>query len=153
MWMFLGLIVLIIIGVTQYFYITSLINRCGKLKRYLDFHIESALTEGNTILRLNEEAALRNYWLDYVLRTFCLDLQNPYVNRPTFEEPRCYHCHYPNFAGHDTTCPWVILRPLTEVLYPTPPIVTTASIGSDSNIVLPLEPDEPDQSTDDDIMP
>lgn len=97
-----------------------------------------------------DEAVVRNYWLDYVLRAFQLDITNPYVNRPGFDEPRCLHCWYPNFAEHSPDCPWQKLRPLTEVLYPAPQTLTVANVVDESNIIL-TPPDEPTEA-DDDLM-
>lgn len=91
---------------------------------------------------LNAEAELRNEYLDYLFQTFYLHLADPFVTRPTFEEKRCYHCHYPDYAGHAPDCAWLHCRPLTEVLYPPAPKVTRATVAHDADIVLPAEPDE-----------
>lgn len=65
--------------------------------------------------RANHEAA--DKCLDFVLRTFSLNVQDPYIVRPGFAEKRCYHCFYPVEEGHDRVCPWSIVRPFVERLY------------------------------------
>lgn len=100
---------------------------------------------------LTEEAEVRNQYLDYLFQTFYLHTANPYVILPTWEEPRCYHCHYPNYAGHEPSCAWLHCRPLTSVLYTPPPAPVSAPPDTDGDTVFPVEPDatdEPETSTD-----
>lgn len=92
------------------------------------------------ILNMETEADLRNTYLDYLFTTFFLSLNNPYITRPTFEEPRCYHCHYPEYGGHAPDCAWLHCRPITSVLYPPPP-----KPADPDNTTFPAEPtDEPE---------
>jgi hypothetical protein len=96
------------------------------------------------IIELNEEAEVRNKWLDYLFREFSLHIPNPYVVRPTFEEKRCYHCHYPEYAGHDPECAWLVCRPITSVLYP-PPAPPAVEPVPDGNTILPVIPTDDDE--------
>jgi hypothetical protein len=97
---------------------------------------------------LDTQAETRNTYLDYLFRTFCLNLSNPYVIRPTFEEKRCYHCHYPEYAGHDNDCAWLHCYPITSALYPPPVAHVEPSAVSDEsgNILLPASPTDEDEA-------
>lgn len=91
-----------------------------------------------------QEASVRNTLLDFVLTHYRLNLPDPYVQRPTFEEKRCMHCMYPDYAGHDSTCPWVTLRPYTSVLYPPPPspvVNERETVSTEAQTLLPVEPE------------
>ncbi len=99
---------------------------------------------------LNEQADIRNEYLDYLFRTFNLNLHNPYVIRPSFEEKRCYHCHYPEYAGHDKDCAWLHCYPITSVLYPAPVkhVEPSTVADVDGNILLPAQPDDDEPALD-----
>jgi hypothetical protein len=88
--------------------LASALYRSNKtLKQTIDFQNRQALTRDNA--------------LDYILRYYQLNISNPYITRPGFEDRRCFHCHHPEGFGHHQECPWLHLRPLTAVLYPPPP--------------------------------
>jgi len=70
-----------------------------------------------TVSTLTSTQASRDRMLDYVLRKFSLHVSDPYVVKPGFDDPRCFHCFYPREHGHDRECPWALLRPFTEKLY------------------------------------
>lgn len=55
--------------------------------------------------------------LDFVLQYFSLNLKNPYILRPGYDEKRCMHCHIPEGFQHDSTCIWQKLYPTTSKLY------------------------------------
>jgi hypothetical protein len=61
--------------------------------------------------------------LDYLLRFYQLNLHDPYVAKPGYDEKRCYHCHYVIGKGHDVLCPWVQCAPLVRRLFTDNPIV------------------------------
>ena len=108
-----------------------------KLHDNIDALVERATEAEHRVLTLTEQAEVRNEYLDYLFTTFCLNLSNPYVVRPTFEEPRCYHCHYPEYGGHAPDCAWLHCRPITSVLYPAPP----KPADDPDNTAFPAEPD------------
>ena len=88
------------------------------------------------------EADVRNQYLDYVLTTFSLHITNPFVERPGFEEKRCFHSHYPEYATeHDKSCAWMKLRPLTSILYPPPTLPPASTAETDGDTVFPVEPE------------
>ncbi len=111
---------------------------------------EEGLTNSiNTIARLEDEAQLRNVYLDYLFRTFNLATAQPYVQHPSYEEKRCLHCFYPEFAGHEKSCPWLHCQPLTSVLYAPPPVPTGAPSATDAENVGPVPPLNTDEPEDD----
>jgi hypothetical protein len=55
--------------------------------------------------------------LDYLFRTYSLNLRDPYVVRPGFQEKRCYHCFYPQERGHDVQCAWQRMQPVVQKFY------------------------------------
>lgn len=55
--------------------------------------------------------------LDYLLRFYSLNLSDPYVTKPGYDDKRCYHCHYATGFGHDALCPWLACQPLVQKLY------------------------------------
>lgn len=75
----------------------------------------------------------RDWYLDWLLRQYVLNVADPYVDRPTIvsikqglpvvdsTEKRCFHCNAPTGVDHQKSCPWVIIRPLTQKLYPATP--------------------------------
>lgn len=64
----------------------------------------------------------RDAYLDFLIRKLHLHLHDPYIDRPTFEEKRCYHCNYPIYAmSHDPECLWLLMRPFTSTQFPHSP--------------------------------
>ena len=116
------------------------------LHNNIDALVERATEAEHRVLTLTEQvktldaqADIRNEYLDYLFTTFFLNLANPYVTRPTFDEPRCYHCHYPEYGGHAPDCAWLHCRPITSVLYPPP------AKPDPDNTTFPAEPEDPEK--------
>lgn len=60
----------------------------------------------------------RDVYLDYLIRYLHLNVADPYIDRPSFEEKRCYHCNYPIYAQtHDPECVWLKMSNVTRELY------------------------------------
>jgi hypothetical protein len=72
----------------------------------------------------------RDFYLDYLLRRFELNVRNPYVPRPRLvsltrgkptihdTERRCFHCDYPESVHqHHPDCPWVRCLDYTTTHY------------------------------------
>jgi hypothetical protein len=70
-----------------------------------------------SLLRTKAALAASRSLLDYVLRFYALDVSNPYVSLPGFDEQRCHFCHYPINEDHHQSCIWAVLRPITSKLY------------------------------------
>jgi hypothetical protein len=125
------------------------VRRNDQLKRLNDQISELNSQVGHAddmVERLTEEADTRNTLLDYLFRQYYLNKPNPYILMPGYEEKRCYHCFYPEYAGHDATCAWQHCRPVTEGLYPAPAAPVEASDAvPEGNTLLPIPP------TDDDV--
>ena len=72
----------------------------------------------------------RDRWLDWLMREYLLNLSDPFTDRPTVvsiknglpvvdsTERRCYHCNAPVDLKHQPTCPWVVIGPFRQKLYP-----------------------------------
>jgi hypothetical protein len=82
--------------------------------------LKKVLMVTKELLETQQEHEEKDRVLNYVLRTFNLHVQDPYVQRPVYDEKRCYHCHIPEGFKHADDCSWFLCQPLVTKLYFTP---------------------------------
>ena len=64
-----------------------------------------------------EIQASKDTCLNYLFVYYQLNLPNPYVTKPGYDEKRCHHCHFADGHGHDMSCPWIVCQPFIKTLY------------------------------------